>query len=47
MQIEEQDRATAKTQQQNSELNQQVNELQDQLEVERADMQERLNLELI
>uniref|UniRef100_A0ACD5YCY1 Uncharacterized protein n=3 Tax=Avena sativa TaxID=4498 RepID=A0ACD5YCY1_AVESA len=45
MQIEEQARATAKTQQQNSELSQQVNELQDQLEVERADMQERLNLE--
>uniref|UniRef100_A0ACD5TP08 Uncharacterized protein n=1 Tax=Avena sativa TaxID=4498 RepID=A0ACD5TP08_AVESA len=45
IQIEEQARATTETQQQNSELSQQVNELQDQLEVERADMQEWLNLE--
>ena len=45
MQIEEQARATAETQQQNSELSKQVNVLQDQLDAERADMQERINLE--
>jgi len=45
MQIEEQAHATAETQQQNSQLSQQVNELEDQLEVERAHMQERLSLE--
>ena len=36
---------TAATQQQNSELSQQVNELQDQLQAERANTQERINLE--
>ena len=45
MQIEEQARATAETQQQNSELSQQVNLLQDQLEAERANTQEKINLE--
>ncbi|XBI35106.1 hypothetical protein VPH35_120836 [Triticum aestivum] len=43
--VEEQARATAATQQQNSELSQQVNELQDQLQAERANTQERINLE--
>ncbi|XP_048573303.1 cilia- and flagella-associated protein 157-like [Triticum urartu] len=45
IQVEEQARATAATQQQNSELSQQVNELQDQLQAERANTQERINLE--
>ncbi|KAM0831122.1 hypothetical protein ACQ4PT_065759 [Festuca glaucescens] len=44
-QIEEQARATQQTQQQNSELSQLVNELQDQLEAERANMHETINLE--
>ncbi|EMS59860.1 hypothetical protein TRIUR3_30747 [Triticum urartu] len=45
IQVEEQGRATAATQQQNSELSQQVNELQDQLQAERANTQERINLD--
>ena len=45
MQIEEQARATAETQQQNYELNQHVNELQDQLDAEHANTQEKINLE--
>ncbi|KAM3208909.1 hypothetical protein ACQJBY_063535 [Aegilops geniculata] len=45
IQIEEQACATAATQQQNFELGQQVNELQDQLQAERANTQERINLE--
>ncbi|XP_044330097.1 uncharacterized protein [Triticum aestivum] len=40
-------RATAATQQQNSELSQQVNELHDQLQAERANTQERINLERV
>ncbi|XP_040248248.2 LOW QUALITY PROTEIN: uncharacterized protein [Aegilops tauschii subsp. strangulata] len=45
IQIEEQARATAATQERNSQLSQQVNELQDQLQAERANTQERINLE--
>jgi hypothetical protein len=45
IQIEEQARATAATQERNSKLSQQVNELQDQLQAERANTQERINLE--
>ncbi|KAM3292425.1 hypothetical protein ACQJBY_036313 [Aegilops geniculata] len=45
IQIEEQARATAATQQQSSELSHQVNELQDQLQAERAKTQEMVNLE--
>nr|XP_040258746.2 myosin-11 [Aegilops tauschii subsp. strangulata] len=45
IQIEEQARATAATQERNSQLSQQVNELEDQLQAERANTQERINLE--
>uniref|UniRef100_N1R528 Uncharacterized protein n=1 Tax=Aegilops tauschii TaxID=37682 RepID=N1R528_AEGTA len=45
IQIEEQARATAATQERNSQLNQQVNELKDQLQDEHANTQERINLE--
>nr|XP_045089385.1 uncharacterized protein LOC109733696 isoform X2 [Aegilops tauschii subsp. strangulata]XP_045089386.1 uncharacterized protein LOC109733696 isoform X2 [Aegilops tauschii subsp. strangulata] len=45
IQIEEQARATVATQEQNSQLSQQVNELEDQLQAERANTQERINLE--
>ena len=45
VQIEEQARATAQAQQVNSELSQQVNVLHDQLDVERADMEERMEIE--
>ncbi|XBI06630.1 hypothetical protein VPH35_134623 [Triticum aestivum] len=41
----EQARATAATQERNSQLSQQVNELEDQLQAERANTQERINLE--
>ncbi|XP_073362832.1 uncharacterized protein [Aegilops tauschii subsp. strangulata] len=44
IQIEEQARATA-TQERNSQLSQQDNELEDQLQAERANTQERINLE--
>ncbi|KAE8800122.1 hypothetical protein D1007_24415 [Hordeum vulgare] len=45
IQIEEQARATAAFQQRNSELSHQVNDLQDQLQAERANTQEIINLE--
>ncbi|KAE8767601.1 hypothetical protein D1007_61021 [Hordeum vulgare] len=45
IQIEEQARATAAFQQRNSELSHQVNNLQDQLQAERANTQEIINLE--
>ena len=45
VQIEEQARATAATQERNSQLSQQVNDLEDQLQAERANTQERINLE--
>ncbi|XP_048556554.1 uncharacterized protein LOC125537302 isoform X2 [Triticum urartu] len=45
IQIEEQARATAATQERNSQLSQQVNDLEDQLQAERANTQERINLE--
>nr|XP_040253238.1 uncharacterized protein LOC109745299 isoform X3 [Aegilops tauschii subsp. strangulata] len=45
IQIEEQAHATAATQERNSQLSQQVNELEDQLQAERANTQERINLE--
>ena len=45
VQIEEQARATAEAQQLNSELSQQVNVLHDQLDAERADMEERMAIE--
>ncbi|XP_044326274.1 uncharacterized protein [Triticum aestivum] len=45
IQIEEQARATAATQERNSQLSQQVNDLEDQLQDERANTQERINLE--
>ena len=44
-QVEEQDRATVETQKINSELSQQVTELQQKLQAERASMDERINLE--
>ena len=44
IQIEEQARATAAIQERNSQLSQQVNDL-DQLQAERANTQERINLE--
>ncbi|KAE8806398.1 hypothetical protein D1007_17453 [Hordeum vulgare] len=43
--IEEKARATTSFQQRNSELNHQVNDLQDQLQAERANTQEIINLE--
>ncbi|KAE8772327.1 hypothetical protein D1007_55712 [Hordeum vulgare] len=45
IQIEEQAHATAAFQQRNSELSHQVNDLQDQLQAERANTQEIINLE--
>uniref|UniRef100_A0A8I6WPF2 Uncharacterized protein n=1 Tax=Hordeum vulgare subsp. vulgare TaxID=112509 RepID=A0A8I6WPF2_HORVV len=45
IQFEEQARATTATQQRNSELNHQVNDLQDQLQAERANTQEIIKLE--
>ncbi|XP_037453508.1 myosin heavy chain, cardiac muscle isoform-like [Triticum dicoccoides] len=45
IQIEEQAHATAATQERNSQLSQQVNDLEDQLQAERANTQERINLE--
>ncbi|KAE8789163.1 hypothetical protein D1007_36648 [Hordeum vulgare] len=45
IQIEEQARATAAFQQRNSELSHEVNDLQDQLQAERANTQEIINLE--
>ena len=45
MQMKEQARVTAETQQQNSELIQQVNILEGRLDTERADMQESINME--
>uniref|UniRef100_A0A8I6XU59 Uncharacterized protein n=1 Tax=Hordeum vulgare subsp. vulgare TaxID=112509 RepID=A0A8I6XU59_HORVV len=45
IQIEEQARATAAFQQRNAELSHQVNDLQDQLQAERANTQEIINLE--
>ena len=44
-QLEEQARATVETQKVNSELSQQVTELQQKLQAERASMDERINLE--
>jgi len=44
-QLEEQARATIETRKQNSELTQQVTELQDQLQAERASTQEKLDFE--
>ncbi|KAM3333620.1 hypothetical protein ACQJBY_028613 [Aegilops geniculata] len=44
IQIEEQARAIAATQERNSQLSQQVNKLEDQLQAERANTQERINL---
>ena len=44
-QVEEQARATVETQKVNSELSQQVTELQEKLQAERATMDERINLE--
>uniref|UniRef100_A0A8I6Y344 Uncharacterized protein n=1 Tax=Hordeum vulgare subsp. vulgare TaxID=112509 RepID=A0A8I6Y344_HORVV len=45
IQIKEQARATAAFQQRNSELSHQINDLQDQLQAERANTQEIINLE--
>ncbi|XBI82045.1 hypothetical protein VPH35_090823 [Triticum aestivum] len=45
IQIEEQARAIAATQERNSQLSQQVNDLEDQLQAERANTQESINLE--
>ncbi|KAI4973906.1 hypothetical protein ZWY2020_041687 [Hordeum vulgare] len=47
IQIEEQARATAAFQQRNSELSHQVNDLQDQLQAERANTQEIINFERV
>ena len=44
-QVEKQARATVQTQKVNSELSQQVTELQQKLQAERASMDERINLE--
>ncbi|KAM0929239.1 hypothetical protein ACQ4PT_001769 [Festuca glaucescens] len=45
MQIEDQDRVTAETQQRNSELSQHVSELEEQLEAERANMKQSIDFE--